>query len=47
MGDIDASPAKDYMLTHMYIPETIISYQLSFGKRPPEELYDCIGDPSR
>ena len=44
-GDVDGSPTKDYMLTHNNAPEAKRLYDLSFGKRPAEELYDCRKDP--
>ncbi len=44
-GDIDDGPFKDFMLR----PETRRNFprvfELSFGKRPLEELYDCNADP--
>jgi N-sulfoglucosamine sulfohydrolase len=42
-GDIDASPTKDIL---MRMPSSPL-YQLAFGKRPDEELYDCRQDPAQ
>jgi N-sulfoglucosamine sulfohydrolase len=44
-GDVDASPTKEYMLNHTMDPEAKRLFDLSFGKRPAEELYDCRKDP--
>ncbi len=44
-GDVDASPTKDFMLKHKEKPEDKRLFNLSFGKRPAEELYDCRKDP--
>ena len=44
-GDIDDGPFKDFMLrpeTRRDFPE---AFELGFGKRPLEELYDCRADP--
>lgn len=41
--DIDASPAKDYLLNHK--AEFPAEFQLAFGKRPAEELFDIKSDP--
>ena len=42
-GDIDSSPTKRFMLEHR--DEYPRLFDLSFGKRPKEELYDCRKDP--
>jgi arylsulfatase A-like enzyme len=50
-GDVDAhmlhykSPAKIYMLSHKDDPAIKSLFELSFGKRPAEELYDLRNDP--
>jgi arylsulfatase A-like enzyme len=50
-GDVDAhmlhykSPAKIYMLEHKNDPAVRRLFELSFGKRPAEELYDLSTDP--
>lgn len=44
-GDIDHSPTKHYMMNHQSdFPEL---YNLGFGKRPAEELYDLQKDPDQ
>jgi len=42
-GDVDRSPSKQFMLDNKKRYPGL--YQLSFGKRPAEELYDCRHDP--
>jgi arylsulfatase A-like enzyme len=43
--NVDASPTKTY-LTELKLEDIEYSYyELSFGKRPEEELYDIIKDP--
>lgn len=42
-GDVDASPSKDFMLANRDTYPRL--YDLAFGKRPEEELYDCREDP--
>lgn len=44
-GDVDASPTKDVMLENRTDAEDKRLFELSFGKRPAEELYDCRTDP--
>jgi len=46
-GDCDRSPTKDYMMAHHDDPEIRPLYQLAFGKRPAEELYDLRKDPGQ
>lgn len=44
-GDIDDGPFKDFMLrpeTRRDFPQ---EFEVGFGKRPLEELYDCKADP--
>ena len=42
-GDIDASPTKNVMLEQKDVNARL--FDLAFGKRPREELYDCRKDP--
>lgn len=42
-GDIDASPTKTVMMTQQDQRPRL--FDLAFGKRPPQELYDCRKDP--
>jgi uncharacterized sulfatase len=42
-GDIDGCPTKDYLAAHKSSLEYY--YNLAFGKRPEEELYDVVKDP--
>jgi arylsulfatase A-like enzyme len=44
-GDVDASPTKTYMLEHNREGRGKELFELAFGKRPREELYDCRKDP--
>ncbi len=44
-GDVDGSNAKQYILAHQDAPEIRRFYDLSFAKRPEEELYDLNKDP--
>lgn len=44
-GDVDASPTKTYMLEHKEDARGRKLFELAFGKRPAEELYDCRKDP--
>lgn len=43
--DVDRSPTKNYMLEHKDEPRVQQLYELAFGKRPAEELYDLRADP--
>lgn len=46
LGDTDNGPAKFYMWTHRDSSSRLRQlYELSFGKRPAEELYDLRSDP--
>jgi len=45
--DIDASPTKAYMLAHRDDPKVKKLFELAFGKRPAEELYDLGQDPGQ
>lgn len=44
-GDCDDGPTKLYMLAHRDDPKIDPLFQLAFGKRPAEELYDLRVDP--
>ncbi len=46
-GDCDDGPTKNYILTHRNDPEVQAYFQLAFGKRPAEELYELKNDPSQ
>jgi uncharacterized sulfatase len=46
-GDVDASPTKKYMLEHRTDAKDKKLFDLAFGKRPAEELYDCRKDPDQ
>ena len=45
LSDIDDSPTKRYIVHHKNDPDLKKYYQLSCGKRPPDELYDLKKDP--
>lgn len=44
-GDCDGSPSKGFLLEHREESEFAKFFQLAFGKRPAEELYDLSKDP--
>ena len=44
-ADLDASPTKAWMIHHREEHDVEPLYQLAFGKRPSEELYDLNDDP--
>lgn len=44
-GDIDDGPFKDFMLREGVRLDFPSAFQMGFGKRPLEELYDCNADP--
>lgn len=44
-ADIDASPTKAWMVEHRNDPQWKEAFELGFGKRPEEELYDLNKDP--
>jgi len=46
-GDVDAAPAKSYMLKYRDNPKVAKLVELGFGKRPAEELYDLQKDPDQ
>jgi arylsulfatase A-like enzyme len=48
LGDCDNGPTKTYMVENRYRNEDHQKlYDLAFGKRPAEELYDCRKDPEQ
>jgi len=48
LGDCDNGPTKTYMVENRNLDESHAGmYRLAFGKRPPEELYDCRTDPDQ
>lgn len=48
LGDCDNGPTKSYMVEHRDDDEEHrFLYELAFGLRPSEELYDCINDPGQ
>jgi len=46
-ADVDAAPTKSYMLKHRDDPKVKRLFELGFGKRPAEELYDLKKDPDQ
>ena len=44
-GDIDTGPTKHWMLANRNAPKVRPKFDLAFGKRPEEELYDLNNDP--
>jgi N-sulfoglucosamine sulfohydrolase len=46
-SDTDASPTKSYMIKHRNDPKVRRLFELAFGKRPAEELYDLQKDPAQ
>ncbi len=46
-GDVDAAPTKSYMLKYRNAPKVRKLFELGFGKRPAEELYDLRKDPDQ
>jgi N-sulfoglucosamine sulfohydrolase len=46
-SDTDASPTKSYMIKHRNDPKVARLFELAFGKRPAEELYDLDKDPAQ
>jgi len=48
LGDCDNGPTKSYMVDHKNQDDLHLRlYDLAFGKRPAEELYDCRKDPEQ
>ncbi len=46
-GDVDGCPTKDVMLSESAREKFPREYELCFGKRPAEELYDITADPDQ
>ncbi len=46
-GEVDPSPTKAYMINHQDEAHVKKLFQLAFGKRPAEELYDLHTDPGQ
>ena len=46
-SDVDAAPTKSYMLKYRDDLKVARLFELSFGKRPSEELYDLRRDPGQ
>ncbi|MEM0968240.1 MAG: sulfatase/phosphatase domain-containing protein, partial [Verrucomicrobiota bacterium] len=44
-ADVDAGPTKAYYIAHRNDPEMASYWELGFGKRPEEELYQLATDP--
>jgi uncharacterized sulfatase len=44
-ADCDGGPTKSYMVEHKDDPKIAPLFELCFGKRPAEELYDIAKDP--
>ena len=44
-ADTDGGPTKSFLVEHENDPAIRKYYDLSFGKRPAVELYDCQADP--
>ncbi|HBE13987.1 MAG TPA: sulfatase, partial [Clostridiales bacterium] len=44
-ADMDASPTKAWLVKNRLNPNWKWFYQIAFGKRPAEELYDVHRDP--
>lgn len=44
-GDVDDSPTKEFILARRSAPGMEKFFELNFGKRPAEELYDVRSDP--
>lgn len=45
LADEDAGPTKAWLVLHRNEPEWRSFYELAYGKRPREELYDLRSDP--
>jgi arylsulfatase A-like enzyme len=44
-ADMDGSPTKAWLVEHRHDPQWLWFYQIAFGKRPAEELFDVRKDP--
>jgi N-sulfoglucosamine sulfohydrolase len=45
--DMDASPTKTWLIAHRQDPAWNKHFEVAFGKRPAEELYDIKNDPDQ
>lgn len=45
LPDEDAGPTKAWLVSHRHDPQWQALYNLAYGKRPGEELYDLKADP--
>ena len=45
LGDIDPGPTKHWLMVNRGVPKVKPKFDLCFGKRPAEELYDLRTDP--
>ncbi len=46
-GDVDGSRTKEHILANKSTPQMKPFFELNFGKRPAEELYDLAVDPEQ
>ncbi len=46
-ADMDSSPTKAWLIAHREVPQWKWHYNLAFGNRPGEELYDLRTDPDQ
>lgn len=46
-GDVDGSKVKEFILSNVASPEIKPFYEISFSKRPAEELFDLRSDPEQ
>lgn len=46
-GDIDGSPSKSFVMANRDASNVSHLFELAFGKRPAEELYDLQNDPNQ
>ncbi|WP_442484235.1 sulfatase family protein [Aeoliella sp. SH292] len=46
-ADTDDGPTKQFFIEHQNDPQIAPFFELSFGKRPAVELYDCQADPDQ
>lgn len=46
-GEIDESPTKTFMMKHQRDEKVSRLFELAFGMRPAEELYDLAADPGQ
>lgn len=46
-GDVDGTRTKDHILSQQNLPEMRRYFDMNFGQRPAEELYDLAKDPDQ